>query len=153
MKIVASLAALALAACAPALPPAAAPAPDDGRGTQIVRLLEESADAWNEGDLDGFLLPYAEGAETAFVGSSGIRRGKDAIRATYQRSYFGAGVPESRLSFEDIEVRPLDANHALAVGRYRLVRRDTGAQSATGWFSLVLQRQPAGWRIIHDHSS
>ncbi|MDQ3556150.1 MAG: nuclear transport factor 2 family protein [Gemmatimonadota bacterium] len=155
MKTIVLCLALWLVACAPMPRASGAPDPNDTRAVEITFLLEESAEAWNRGDLDGFLLPYAAGAQTSFVGSSGIQRGKDAIRATYLRSYFSGGAPQSRLAFQNIEVRPLGAGHALAVGRYLLQPRDaaSGVQSATGWFSLLLERQAEGWRIVHDHSS
>jgi ketosteroid isomerase-like protein len=36
------------------------------------------------------------------------------------------------------------------LGRWRL----TGTpQAGSGVFSIVFERQPGGWRIIHDHTS
>lgn len=136
------------AGCAPGGTPAN-PAPQD----RIVGLLQESALAWNRGDLDGFLLPYADGAATTFVGRSGVVRGKPAVRTRYAEVYFAAGAPSATLDFRDIEVRTLGSDHALAVGHYLLRSRDTGAPTAEGIFSLVFARTGEGWRIIHDHSS
>lgn len=134
------------------VPPAAAPVADD-REAQITALLQASADDWNRGDLNGFLVPYAEGAATTFVGSSGLVRGKEAIREVYATSYWATGTPRGTLAFEAIEVRPLGPEHALAVGRYRVTPRDAGGSPAQGIFSLVLARTSEGWRIVHDHSS
>lgn len=119
---------------------------------EIVAMLVESTRAWDAGDLDGFLVPYLDSPDITFVGSSGLVRGKAGTRARYASSYFAAGAPKGRLSFRDIEVRPLGDDHALAVGRYVLTDRETGAES-TGMFSLTLRRTSEGWRIIHDHSS
>lgn len=144
---------LILAACAPTAPLANGPAAPDGRAEEIVGVLQRSAEAWNRGELDGFLLPYADGSPTTYVGRSGLLRGKPAIRDSYARSYFGSGAPEAMLGFRDIEVRPLGPDHALAVGRYLLRSRGTGTQTAEGIFSLVFTRTGEGWRIVHDHSS
>lgn len=145
---------LTLTGCAPAgVRAAGAGTAGAGAQAKIVDLLQASAQSWNQGDLDGFLLPYAEGEGTTFVGSRGLLRGMEAIRSTYQQSYFSGGAPASLLDFRDIEVRPLGPDNALAVGRYLLRSRDTGAQVAEGIFSLVLTRTPEGWRIVHDHSS
>lgn len=141
-----------LAGCAPGLR-APTPAPAEDRAAEIVSLMQTSADAWNRGDLDGFLLPYLDSAETTFVGRSGLLRGKEAIRATYLRSYWKDGPPASTLAFRDIEVRPLGAEHALTVGHYLLTRPGAGTPLGEGIFSLVMVRTPAGWRILHDHSS
>jgi uncharacterized protein (TIGR02246 family) len=155
MKPIAALiAALALlspvAGCSPA-PPAVSPVATAQEIGGIVRLLEVSTQGWNRGDLDAFLVPYAEDA--TFVGSRGLLRGKPAIRAQYQSSYFGAGRVRGTLRFEGIEVRMLGPRSALAVGRYVVTERGAGQADATGLFSLALERRAEGWRIIHDHSS
>lgn len=141
-----------LGGCAPASTMGGSASPSAVEA-QVTELLQESAEAWNAGDLDGFLLPYAEGAATTFVGSKGLLRSKEAIRATYQQSYFNEGTPRALLDFRDVEVRALGSENALAVGRYLLRSRDTGGPVAEGIFSLTLLRTPQGWRIIHDHSS
>jgi uncharacterized protein (TIGR02246 family) len=128
-----------------------APAADDG---QIAALLQASTAEWNKGNLEGFLLPYADGPDVTFVGSTGLVRGKDAIRQKYVTSYFPQGGPlPGQLAYRDLEVRMLGSRNALVVGRYVVTDRNTGAQAATGIFSLNLEKRPEGWRIIHDHSS
>lgn len=145
--------ALALAACGTSTA-ASAPRPPSTVRAAFMHDMEMSAEAWNQGDLDGFLATYLPSEETTFVGRNGLIRGKDAIRETYRQSYWrDGGPPRGLLSFRDMEVRPLGEEHALATGRYVLTDRATGAQSATGIFTLVLRRTTDGWRIIHDQSS
>lgn len=116
-------------------------------------MLESSARSWNAGDLDGFLDDYLPAPTTTFVGSS-VTRGPDEIRKRYLASYWKSGKPAQHLRFEDIRVRPLGSDHALALGRYVLLEPGTDRTQGTGWFSLVLLRTaPQVWRIIHDHSS
>jgi uncharacterized protein (TIGR02246 family) len=140
---------LAAGACSVAVRHAPQPAQDRDA---IVHALQASTDDWNRGNLDGFLVTYADDA--TFVGSSGLVRGRQAIHDKYVASYFhpGGQLP-GNLAFRDIEVRPLGDDHALVVGRYVLTDRATGAQTGTGLFSLTWERRPEGWRIIHDHSS
>lgn len=114
-------------------------------------MLNASADAWNRGDLDGFLDDYLDSPETAFVGST-LALGVEQIRRRYLESYWKDGRPDERLRFENLHVRPLGDEHALARGTYVLTDA-AGAETGRGMFSLVLVRTPAGWRIIHDHSS
>jgi len=116
-------------------------------------MLESSARSWNAGDLESFLDDYLDAPGTAFVGST-VTYGVDEIRRRYRSSYWRTGQPAQHLRFEDIAVRPLGPDHALALGRYVLLTPGTTTTEGTGWFSLVLQRiQPGEWRIIHDHSS
>lgn len=144
-RIGVSLVVLLLAACGGRV--ATSPAPAEVR-SGIIAALEASTQEWNRGNLEGFILPYADSA--TYVGSSGLVRGKHQLRETYRRSYWRTGRPAQTLRFEGIEVRPLGPNHALAVGRYVLTGGD---RPQSGWFSLAWVRTPAGWRIIHDHSS
>ena len=114
-------------------------------------MLTASAEAWTRGDLDGFLDDYAPDA--TFVGSAGLTRGLDQIRQSYIDGYWGTGAPEDGLRFRFLEVRTVGEDAAVAVGRYVLYDRSSGEATATGLFSLTLQRTSAGWRIVHDHSS
>lgn len=142
---------LLVAACGRAVPPAAGPVADPS--AEVRAALDASVDGWNRGDLDAFMAPYRESAQTTFVGSSGIVRGKTAIREIYQRSYFREGRPAQRLRFDAVEVRPLGPGHAVAVGRWALTDPDATEPRHAGIFSLVLERTPEGWKIVHDHSS
>lgn len=142
-----------LAGCATAAPPAADRPERASPAAEITGRLHASADAWNNGDLGGFLDPYLDSPETTFVGGSGLVRGLDRVRAGYETSYWGDGSPEQRLRFGDLEVRPLGRDHALTTGRYILADGETGRTAATGLFTLVWRRTADGWRIIHDHSS
>jgi ketosteroid isomerase-like protein len=61
------------------------------------------------------------------------------------------GKPIQQLRFTELAVRPLAADAALATARWTL--SGGGKPDQTGWFTLVLLRSPAGWRVVHDHSS
>lgn len=130
-----------------------AAAPMQSLEAEINALMQASVDAWNQGDLDGFLLPYLDSPQTTYVGSGGLVRGKAAIRERYQSSYWRDGTPGETLRFEGIEARPLGLDDALATGRWMVADRTTAQTTGSGTFSLVLRRTAAGWRIIHDHSS
>jgi len=54
------------------------------------------------------------------------------------------------LHFDDLEVKLTGPEYAVAFGRWRLVR---AADEPHGLFTLILRRFPAGWRIVHDHTS
>lgn len=151
LRFTSLLSLLLVAACGPAAPPAAGPVADPS--AEVRAALDASAEGWNRGDLDAFMAPYRESAQTTFVGSSGIVRGKTAIREIYQRSYFRDGRPAQRLRFDAVEVRALGPAHALAVGRWALTDPGAAEPKHAGIFSLVLERTAEGWKIVHDHSS
>jgi ketosteroid isomerase-like protein len=116
----------------------------------VERMLAESAEAWNRGDLSGFMDDYLESGNTTYIGGPGLVTGYDSIVARYA-PYFDPGAARDSLRFEAVRVRRLAAVDALATARYILYRGDT--ITASGPFTLVLRHTSRGWKIIHDHSS
>ncbi len=121
-----------------------------GIETQIERMLQRSADAWNAGDLDGFMSDYLRSPTTTYIGGSDQVSGWEAIRARYA-PLFQAGALRDSLRFERVSGRPLGTDYALATARYVLFRE--GRTTASGPFTLVLWRSEEGWRIVHDQSA
>ncbi|HEX6105787.1 MAG TPA: nuclear transport factor 2 family protein [Gemmatimonadales bacterium] len=137
--------ALIAAAATPVGAQATAPSPEP----EIRALLEESAAAWNRGDLDGHLADNAD--SIMFMTGRGPIIGKDKTAEALRRSFFRDGKPVQALRFEQVTVRPLGDRHALVVGRFIL--SGGGEPERAGWFSTVWERRAEGWRAIHDHSS
>jgi L-asparaginase / beta-aspartyl-peptidase len=115
----------------------------------IHGVLVAQQDAWNRGDVDAFMAGYWRSAELSFSGSSGVSRGWDGVLARYKKNYPDRAAM-GQLDFSSLEFRFLGTDHALVLGRWHL-KRDK--DELGGVFSLVWQRFPEGWRIIHDHTS
>jgi uncharacterized protein (TIGR02246 family) len=115
----------------------------------ITAVLNRQQAAWNRGDVDAFLLGYWHSPELTFSGSSGVSRGWDGVMARYKKNYPDQAAM-GHLDFSELEYRFLGPDAALVLGRWHL-NRDKG--DAGGVFSLVWQRLPEGWKIIHDHTS
>ena len=122
--------------------------PGDSKAA-IASILTAQQAAWNEGKVDAFLQGYWQSDDLTFSGSSGVARGFNAVRERYKKSYPDRPTM-GKLDFSDLEIRMLGSDAALVLGRWHLTREkgDVG-----GVFSLVFQRFPEGWRIIHDHTS
>lgn len=152
MRVSVVIVAAALAACRASGQPAAAPVagPDPGLKPQISAQLTRAADDWNRGDLDAFLSDYAAESTTTFVDGFRPRRGFAWIRENYAPRFTGE-APRDSLRFEEIEARALGPSFALVTARYILER--AGRVTASGPFTLVMERRREGWRILHDHSS
>ncbi len=54
------------------------------------------------------------------------------------------------LTFSDLDIQLAGPDCAVVFGRWRLAGKD---DQPHGLFTLIWQRFPAGWRIIHDHTS
>jgi uncharacterized protein (TIGR02246 family) len=118
----------------------------------IRAMLQNSEAAWNRGDLVAFVTDYEDSPETTFIGNEVVRGGREAILGRYRRRYPNREAM-GRLTFSEIEVRTLAPGVALADGKYELKRASSGGGDAAGRFTIVLRKTPAGWKIIHDHSS
>jgi len=141
---------IVVAACAaPAVQPV--PLPDPAALTDtLTAQFTGSADAWNRGDLDAFVSDDARHQRTGFVSRGHVHHGYDWIRRNYAPQ-FAPGAARDSLRFEEFEVRPLTAAVALVTARY-VLHRD-GRTTASGPFTLVMERGPDGWKILHDHTS
>jgi uncharacterized protein (TIGR02246 family) len=115
----------------------------------IAAVLRAQQSAWNRGDVDAFLEGYWHSAELAFSGSNGVARGWDAVLARYKKSYPDRAAM-GQLTFSELEFRFLGPDAALVLGKWHLQREK---DELGGVFTLVWQRFPEGWKIIHDHTS
>lgn len=125
--------------------------PAQGRDTDtkaITAVLSAQQAAWNRGDVDAFLVGYWHSSELTFSGSSGVSRGWDGVLARYKKTYPDRATM-GQLDFSDLEFRFLGPDAALVLGRWHLKREN----EVGGVFSLVWQRFPDGWKIVHDHTS
>ena len=115
----------------------------------IMKILDEQQSTWNSGDVISFMKGYWNSPELTFAGSGGIARGWESVLARYKREYPDQAAM-GQVNFSNVEVRFLGPDAALVLGQWHL-RRSSG--DIGGVFSLVFQRLPEGWRIVHDHTS
>jgi uncharacterized protein (TIGR02246 family) len=118
-----------------------------GPEADIRALLDRQQADWNRGDLDAFMTGYEDADTTTFMGKT-ITRGYRSVLENYKKRYPDA---EARgvLRFSEIEIRMLNPDAALVLGKFELERK----QPASGRFTLVFKRTGRGWKIIHDHTS
>jgi L-asparaginase / beta-aspartyl-peptidase len=115
----------------------------------IRAVLQAQQRAWNRADVDAFLQGYWHSPELTFSGSSGVARGWDGVLTRYKKNYPDRAAM-GQLDFSDLEFRFLGPGAALVLGKWHLQREK---DELGGVFTLVWQRFPDGWKIIHDHTS
>ena len=117
----------------------------------IEAMLQTQAEAWNSGDIAGFMASYEDSPRTAYVGAK-IVKGYQAILASYRQRYPGPeGMGE--VAFTDLDARLIGEGMAIVIGRFALARDADAGGPASGIFTLVLRKGAEGWKIIHDHTS
>jgi ketosteroid isomerase-like protein len=116
---------------------------------EIRAVLSVQANAWNRGDIDGYMNGYARSRSTEFVSGDTLTRGWKTVRDRYAKKY-DSREKMGTLSFSDIAVTGIGGDAALVVGRWKLLRK---ADTPHGRFTLLFRRTAEGWRIVHDHTS
>jgi beta-aspartyl-peptidase (threonine type) len=117
----------------------------------ITQLITSQQLSWNKGDIDTFVEAYWHSPDLTFSGVNGVQRGFDAVRARYKKVYPDRSTM-GQLDFSDLDFHFIGNDGALVLGHWHLTR-DKDKGNIGGVFSLVWQRFPEGWRIIHDHTS
>ncbi|TAE17200.1 MAG: nuclear transport factor 2 family protein [Bacteroidetes bacterium] len=113
---------------------------------EVMRLQEN---AWNKGDLQGFMLGYWNSPELLFIGSRGATYGWETTLQNYQRSYPNTDAM-GKLAFEILKVEITGKDSAWVVGKWALQREK---DRPNGHFLLVWRKIKGKWLIVADHSS
>ncbi|MDX2088735.1 MAG: nuclear transport factor 2 family protein [Kofleriaceae bacterium] len=118
--------------------------------TAVTDVLRTQADAWNRGDLAGYMDGYAKTDNLVFTSGGKVRRGWRATFDTYQQKYAAKPGAMGHLEFGVIQIDALGADGAVVLGTWRL----SGSEHpGNGVFTVVFARLSEGWRIVHDHTS
>ena len=124
--------------------------PGGGNAVAEIRaVLDAQAQAWNRGDINGYMNGYARGGETEFVSGEAVTRGWETVRDRYAKKY-DSREKMGTLSFSEVRIEPLSPDVALVTGGWQLVRKE---DKPHGRFTLLLRRTGEGWRIVYDHTS
>ena len=115
----------------------------------IRDLLTDQTEAWNRGNLEEFVKPYAE--DCTFVGKQ-VVKGRDKVLARYKTQYPTAEAM-GKLTFRHLEVREAGEHIALVTGEWHLERPTYAGGAIGGLFSLVMKDIDDEWRIVLDHTS
>ena len=117
----------------------------------IRTLLATQVDAWNRGDLEGFMAGYWKSPELSFISGANETRGWQPTLERYRKKYQGEGKEMGKLDFFDLRVEMLAPDAAFVRGHWHLKMKN--GEEPTGLFTLILRKFPDGWKIIHDHTS
>ncbi len=138
---------LALVACASTPPVRRFSAMDTSAVTDVIQT---QAAAWNRGDLAAFMAGYAKTDHLVFTSGGHVRKGWQDAFDHYQAKYATDPKAMGHLVFAITQIDPIGTDAAVVLGTWSLTE---SVAPGHGVFSLVFERRPEGWRIIHDHTS
>ena len=117
----------------------------------VIKVLLAQRDAWNRGDIEGFVREYKNSPDTVVV-THQISHGFAGLLEEYRHDYPNKAAMGT-LTFSELEPVSLDAKFAMVVGKYHLERDKKNGGNADGVFSMVLEKTDKGWKIILDHTT
>ena len=129
----------------------APPSLDPQRLTEVLEAqFQKAAADWNAGDLKGFLSTYANDTSTMFLSGPKFEHGFAWIEQHYAPA-FAPGAKRDSLRIEGLAARP--SAPPTPWSRPDMCFTAMGVTTSSGPFSVVLQEQTDGWKIILDHTS
>jgi ketosteroid isomerase-like protein len=126
-------------------------AQNDAPAAAIRAVLDKQVVDWNRGDIESFATGYKNSPDIIFMGSP-ISRGYAQMLATYRKNY-STKAKMGMLTFTGLEVQPLDERFATVTGNFHLERTAAGGGDAGGYFLLVFEKTPSGWKIVRDSTT
>jgi ketosteroid isomerase-like protein len=122
------------------------------KSAQAIRaVLDKQVVDWNRGDLEAFATGYKNSPDILFMGSK-ISRGYAQMVDTYRKNY-STKEEMGTLSFANLEVQQLDEHFATVTGNFHLERTVAGGGNSDGYFLLVVEKTPDGWKIVRDSTT
>jgi hypothetical protein len=116
---------------------------------EIRKILDEQTEAWNRGNIEGFMSGYLKSDSLMFIGKSGISWGWQQTLDNYKKAYPDT-VKMGKLYFEIILIKELSSEYYYVVGKWML-KRSIG--NLSGHYDLLFKKIKNKWFIISDHSS
>ncbi|UJH67829.1 YybH family protein [Allomuricauda sp. SCSIO 65647] len=114
----------------------------------IKQLLSMQEEAWSNNDIDRFMEAYQQSDSITYFGSSGIRRGYQAMLNSYKERY-PTKAHTGTLKFTLHDISKISEDAYWVMGEYHLTR-DVG--DTNGTFMIVLKRINGEWKIVGDSS-
>ena len=126
---------------------------DEKIKTQIRTVMDKQVEAWNSGDVEGFMQGYWNSPDMRFVSGDNVERGWQAALDRYKKSY-DSKAKMGFLTFKDLEINVLSKDSVVVLGSWNLDREVDGKKdNPHGKFTLIFRKFKAGWKIVHDHTS
>ena len=115
----------------------------------VRAVLDAQRDAWNRGDIAGYMDGYSHSADITFLSGDSLTRGWQTVHDRYQKNY-SSREQMGTLTFSDLETTILSSSMVMVIGRWHLQRSN---DQPHGRFTLIFRNTKQGWRILHDHTS
>ena len=115
---------------------------------EISLVLDQQLQAWNSGDIDGFMAHYWKSDSLKFMTKNGITQGWQQTLDRYKKGYPNREAM-GKLDFTIYSVELLSDQAALVIGKWKV----DSTKSQEGHFNLLFKKIDNRWVIVLDHTS
>ncbi|HQQ92967.1 MAG TPA: DUF4440 domain-containing protein [Bacteroidia bacterium] len=115
---------------------------------EVADNMKKQEEAWNRGDVDGFMAYYLNSDSLMFIGKKGLKKGWKTTRENYLKSYPDK-VSMGILRFSLVKTEQVNSDCVFVIGHWELLKESP----VEGYFTLLWKKTPAGWKIFYDHTS
>ncbi len=115
----------------------------------IKDVMNKQIEAWNKGDIDGFMQTYWKSDSLMFV-SSPPTYGWQSTLERYKKAYPDTATM-GKLSFDLIKLKQISPEYYFVIGGWHLKR--TQQKDIGGYFTLLFKKINGEWVIVVDHTS
>jgi len=116
---------------------------------EILAVIHAQQTAWNAGNIETYMQGYYKSDSLRFASGGNVSYGWQTTLDRYLKGYPDKAAM-GKLTFSKIDIKMLSETSALVFGKWELERE---ADHPWGLFTLLFQKAPCGWRIVHDHTS
>jgi beta-aspartyl-peptidase (threonine type) len=129
--------------------------PEEKVREAVRKVLDGQVEAWNQGDLDGFMVGYWQSDNLTFFSGSKegtqVRHGWHETFERFRQRYKAEGKEMGQLKFDELQIDPTGPKSAVVRGRWELTHKD--GKKDGGLLTLLFREEAQGWCIVHDHTS
>lgn len=121
--------------------------------TEILAAMASQEQAWNNGDIDGFMQGYWKDDSLMFISGDHVSYGWQQVTDNYKAKYSSKEIM-GELTFDFIKLEQLSSTAYYMIGSWKLDRH-IGEQEniIQGKFSLIWRLVDGKWVIVVDHTS
>ncbi len=115
----------------------------------IRAILHKQELAWNNGNLEQFMIGYWNNDSLLFIGKSGPKYGYKTTLETYKKSYPDTSYM-GKFTSTILSIKQLSKEYYFVVGKWFL-QRSVG--NVSGHYTLLFRKIKNKWVVVADHSS
>jgi ketosteroid isomerase-like protein len=117
--------------------------------SEVKKCMNLQQEAWNKGNMEGFMAHYWKSDSLKFIGHKGITFGWQQTLDNYKKTY-ATKEAMGQLTFDVADAQQLSKTSVFVVGKWAIKTAD---KEVGGFYTLLWKKIKGKWVIVVDHTS